>query len=245
MFLKPARNSKQRRKPETWEDLEHGDWWYSSLSAWLHESDPIVFGQYMVSLGQFDIPWPDCRIKAHYSVAPEPGADVIAEWTELPFAIDSVDWVSLPFVLEYSSDPHRILREADRMLRADGHMMIVCNNPWGLHNAIRVLPKMRKRAPWNSRMFTAQRIMDWLSLLNYEVVHFGYFGSGCPWPSTAHKPVKDSFFYSRVPLFSAGFAIIVRKREWPITWSKLKAKKRQRLSSSEIVPVGRHASQRN
>lgn len=250
MFLKPARREFAVRPPLNWDGLEHGDWWYSSLMAWLHEQDPIVFGQYMITLGQFDIPWPDCRVKEQYRVAPhsKPAQEqlsVQAAWTELPFALETVDWVTLPFVLEYVDDPHRVLREADRMLRPDGHMLIVSNNPYGLHNIIRMLPGKSKRTPWNSRLFTSARVSDWLGLLNYEVIHQGYFGAGCPWPSVEHKAVKDSMFYEKLPLLRAGYALIVRKREWPVTWDRLKAKERKRSSRSEMLPVGRQATRKN
>ncbi|CUS48680.1 MAG: Methyltransferase domain [Idiomarinaceae bacterium HL-53] len=242
MFLKPARQAEKRFGPRAWEDFEHGDWWYSALAAWLKQQDPIVFGELMVTLGGVEVPWPDSRIKCHYSVAPWAGLHVQADWHALPFLEESVDWVELPFVLEYVSDPHRVLREADRMLRADGHLLVVSNNPIGLHNSARIMPKLRQRVPWSSRLFSSARIKDWLALLNYEVIHQGYFGPGCPWPSGQEMPLTERLLYQKLPMLSAGYVLIARKREWPLTWSRSQLRSAQRIREGNIVPVGRQAS---
>ena len=44
--------------------------------------------------------------------------------SELPFANECLDLLILPHVLEFSSDPHQILREAERVLRPEGRLII-------------------------------------------------------------------------------------------------------------------------
>ena len=54
---------------------------------------------------------------------------------ELPVAADSIDVIVLPHILEYSKDPHKLLREMDRVLIGDGKVVIIGINPisfWGL-----------------------------------------------------------------------------------------------------------------
>ena len=53
----------------------------------------------------------------------------------LPIVSDSLDVLILPHTLELSTDPHQVLREADRCLIAEGYLFIFGFNPigiWGL-----------------------------------------------------------------------------------------------------------------
>ncbi len=59
----------------------------------------------------------------------------LAEAENIPLASDSIDVVVLPHVFEYSNNPHRLLRELDRILIDDGHLVILGINRfslWGL-----------------------------------------------------------------------------------------------------------------
>ncbi|HLV47974.1 MAG TPA: methyltransferase domain-containing protein [Aliidiomarina sp.] len=243
MFLKSAQQlvtqSKRLQAPQTWQDLEQGLWWRQSLRDWLQEQDPIVFGQYMLTCSGLDVPWLDARIKAQYKIHPGSQADVRAHLTALPIAADSIDWAALPFVLEYSADPHQILREVDRTLRTDGCMLITMSNPYGLHSLARLWPAWRKKKPWQSRLFTPARVLDWLSLLNYQVIHQGYFGYGVPWPSRSGKATANLSVIRRFPWMAAGFAVIVRKREWPLTMVRQEQYQRHRVTEKGVVPAGR------
>src|SRR5690606_11525641 len=58
---------------------------------------------------------------------------------ELPFRDQSVDLVTLPHVVEFSDDPHQLLREVDRVLRPEGRVVLTGFNPislWGVRGAI-------------------------------------------------------------------------------------------------------------
>jgi SAM-dependent methyltransferase len=59
-------------------------------------------------------------------LAPRPGAGVTlcAPMTSLPFASDSIDAVLLPHTLELVQDPYAVLREAERVLCAEGCLLI-------------------------------------------------------------------------------------------------------------------------
>ncbi len=243
MFLKSARQSVAQNKllqaPHTWQNIEQGLWWHQALRDWLQEQDPIVFGQYLFTFSGLDVPWVDARIKAQYKVHPGQNADVQAELTALPIAKESVDWAALPFVLEYSADPHQILREVDRTLRTDGCMLIAMSNPYALHSLGRLWPAWRKKNPWRSRLFTPARVLDWLSLLNYQVIHEGYFGYGVPWPSRSGKTPGNSSFIRQFPHFAAGYAVIVRKREWPLTLVRQVQRQSRRSAEQGVVSAGR------
>ena len=59
-------------------------------------------------------------------------ADLYARADALPLQSSSLDAMLLPHTLEFEDDPHQVLREAHRALIAEGHVIILGFNPWGL-----------------------------------------------------------------------------------------------------------------
>ncbi len=57
---------------------------------------------------------------------------VLASPYQLPFAEKSVDACLLSHTLAYAANPHRILREVDRVLIDDGWLVISGFNPFSL-----------------------------------------------------------------------------------------------------------------
>lgn len=105
-------------------------------------------------------------------------ADLVMAADCLGIANDSIDVVLLPHVLEVSEDPHGVLRELDRVLRSDGHVVILGFNPvslWGLRHLL----SRRRFPPGFRRMISEHRLRDWLRLLNFSVDHssFHYFAA--------------------------------------------------------------------
>ncbi|MGE0806976.1 MAG: class I SAM-dependent methyltransferase, partial [Burkholderiaceae bacterium] len=65
--------------------------------------------------------------------APARPADLkLDQFEELPFGTQTLDLVVLPHVLEFALDPHQVLREADRVLRPEGRLIISGFNPASL-----------------------------------------------------------------------------------------------------------------
>ena len=95
-------------------------------------------------------------------------AQVRADFRDLPIAGNSADLVVLPHVLEFSADPHQILREVERVLMPEGQVVISCFNPWSLWGLRRVF-SARAQYPWRGRFINLPRLKDWLSLLGFEI----------------------------------------------------------------------------
>ena len=86
----------------------------------------------------------------------------------MPVASDSIDIVILPHIIEFQEDPHAALREAERVLVPEGHLIVAGYNALGLMGAWNLLH--RRGAPWNGRFYTAGRVRDWLSVLGFDTV---------------------------------------------------------------------------
>lgn len=99
----------------------------------------------------------------------------------LPFAPASLDLLLLPHRLEFSERPHQTLREAERVLMPEGHLIISGFNPvslWGVafglkkawYKLWRKQDRLAEAYPWRASLIRLGRLKDWLSLLGFEVM---------------------------------------------------------------------------
>lgn len=86
--------------------------------------------------------------------------------SELPIASNSIDTVILPHVVEFDAHRHQVLREVERVLKPEGRLFLLSLNPWSVHGSLQYLP--RKSSFWQANFVSGQRVLDWLSLLNFE-----------------------------------------------------------------------------
>lgn len=94
---------------------------------------------------------------------------VFAQPFALPFATASIDLVVLPHALECSPHPHQLLREVERVLVAEGSLLISGFNPWSAWGLRRLLNMDKGEMPWCGRYRSTLRMRDWLKLLGFEV----------------------------------------------------------------------------
>ena len=111
--------------------------------------------------------------------------------TELPFASQSIDLVVLPHVLEFSTDPHQVLREVERVLIPEGQVIICGFNPASLWGARHVLRRVGGTSflPRTEELISMPRMKDWLKLLNMGASqsHFGCYAPACRTEKWLHR----------------------------------------------------------
>lgn len=245
MWFKPARIEHAPEPPKGWHSMPHGAWWRDSLARALEPHWETLFGHYLIKLGSLSAKLPnDCRIREQYTVGTFDSADIQARLSALPFQENTVDAVLMAHVLEYAEDPHEILREVDRMLRADGHLILALTNPWSPTILPRLWPSWRESGLMNSRLFSKNRVTDWLDLMHYEVIHDGYFAAGAPIPTVRDPERGWGWLLRSWPRLNGGYYLIARKREWPITPVRLQRARRQSTeiaTASARIPSARSA----
>jgi SAM-dependent methyltransferase len=138
--------------------------------SWLDTVVPDIFGFHALQVGIAggDL-LAESRIPHRMTVDTVPGASLQARPTHLPIESDSVDLVVAAHILEFSPDPHDVIRELDRILRPEGKLILTSFNPWSLWGLTRALTT-REHTPWNAQFISLPRIKDWLSLLGHDVV---------------------------------------------------------------------------
>src|SRR3989475_2208736 len=124
-----------------------------------------VFGFNAVQLGLPGLDFlRESRIPLKVRAGLEPGCGLRSEPVQLPLASQSIDLLALPHVLEFSAQPHALLREAERVLRAEGSIVISGFNPLSLWGAARALGWERRQVAWCGRVIGLLRLKDWPGL---------------------------------------------------------------------------------
>lgn len=156
----------------------------------------------------------------------------------LPIASTSLDVVVLPHVLEFSTHPHEVLREVERTLIPEGHVVLLMFNPWSLWLLNRLLLGWRGRVPWCGRFFSMTRMKDWLALLGFDIISANrYFFR----PPVQHDSLLDRLqFLESVgrrlwPVIGGGYLLVARKRVATLTPIRPRWQTRRRLVSSGLV----------
>ena len=94
---------------------------------------------------------------------------MLSEADQLPFTEAQFDVVVLPHTLEFQALPHEVLREAYRVLRPEGHLLISGFNPYSLFGIKRYFGRERS-GPWAGEFISVSRAKDWLTLLGFDII---------------------------------------------------------------------------
>lgn len=133
-----------------------------------------IFGEQCLQLGH----WGDARTFLRFArtqrsalideTAGEEGQFALGQLHRLPVASDSIDSVLLPHTLDYSDRSHAILREVHRVLRSDGHLVVLGFKPGGLWGLRRLIPGAGL-PPAADHLISERRLRDWLQLLDLRI----------------------------------------------------------------------------
>lgn len=142
---------------------------------------------------------------------------LVHDFNELPFPSRSLDLVVLPHVLEFSPEPHQILREVERVLIPEGQLIICGFNPaslWGARQGIGLLSGA-PYLPRASEFIGLPRLKDWLKLLNMGLndAHFACYAP----PAMSEKWLNRFGFMENAggrwwPYFGAVYVVHAIKR---------------------------------
>lgn len=147
---------------------------------------------------------------AHCGLSADCGADLVVDSDRLPLASTSIDVIVLVFALEFAASPHRLIREAYRVLRERGTLMVVGQSASGAAAWLRLLGVTGRGLPMGARLVRPGRLQDWLTLLDFEVETPLGFAAGWPW----HRHAPTGSAAER--LFADCFAMVAHKRVLPL-----------------------------
>jgi len=188
---------------------------------------PHLFGYYLIQIGDLDteILLASSRIIHRCVLTHHPGylrncSYVQTSFESLPFAQDSIDVILLPHTLEFEDNPHEILREVERVLIPEGHLIILGFNPLSLWGLSHWFFASRQTAPWCGKFLSILRLKDWLALLGFELVKQQVFFFALPLANDRFK--KYTHFIEKVGTkwlsnFGAVGILVAKKRVATLT----------------------------
>lgn len=202
-----------------WESLPNGIQLLADVDTTLREWWPRIFGYHLLKMGAMgsELTTDMCKINHSVSLYAHHGADVIADFSQLPFNSASIDAVLMPLILEFQADPYRILREADRVLISGGYLIICGINPFSCAYLGKLFPKYQQRWPWQGRFFMPARVRDWLGLLGYQLVHDSRVGFYPFLPDWQMPHVCGQWQRKILPRTGLLYVMVARKIEAPFT----------------------------
>lgn len=237
MLYRAARSSLKPDYPSHWEQLPLGveiKWLTEQLIA---TECQTFWGYHMVKLGDLSsqLSLNECRVRNQIcqTRTPQPQSSLVGLSDELPFQQNSIDSFILTHELDFSQDPHAVLREVSRCIRADGHLVITGFNPYSLAKLASLIPLKTESMLHQARFFSAGRIKDWLQLLGFEVI-------------TEKRMLVSELLFERKPEFSSRryqwcdrylnrlgsvYLLVAEKRELPLSPIKLRWQARPKFTT--------------
>ena len=223
-------------------------WWQSKTGAYLLKQEraalndtlATIFGYYLVQSGCWGQPGmlteaSTIRTRLIVGDCGAAGAGVAGDPCYLPFLSDAVDAVLLPHTLERVSEPEQVLREAERVLRGEGHVLVLGFHPWGPWGIMRHF----RRDPWGGRFLRLGRLKEWLGVLGFETVQIRHIVHRPPWRSRGM--LLRSAFLDRLAwrLTSGVYLIVAKKRVFSMTPLRRSRAHRQPAFSGVAKPTTR------
>ena len=246
--MKSALTYREPQSPLSWQDLPQGGLMLEKINDALEPWTLKFFGYHLLKIGALssEINCQQSPIKHHVTIASQnieseqnvQSSIVIADVDDLPILEHSVDVCILGHELEFSVDPHHVLREASRVLIPNGYMVITGYNPISLAGFNKFLPYRRNTMPWREQFFTPMRVKDWLELMGFEILddvrllHRSLAGSSDNQGKLAS--FWQSFASRYLSPFGSVYLIVAKKRVHPLTPIKPKWRIRPSLQPARV-----------
>lgn len=223
----------------TWFRTPEGrEYAYDESMLW-HELCDGMPVTHVLQLGKVNI---DIAFEAHVEpwvldLTVELGADITGIPEYLPFQDDCLDAVLLPHTLEAVANPYQALREAHRVLRPGGFLLITGFNPRSLFGVFGRWFDEGKTIHQSIRWIDVSRVEDWLELLGYEVHEVHYQN---------YRPVHSiKYFLNRqLPAMGNLYGIRARKNVHSATLNTEQSKLWQLQNPVKALTVRQHSRSR-
>ena len=135
---------------------------------------------------------------------------IFAKSHTLPIQSETVDLVIVPHLLEFDAHRFQTMREIERVLKAEGEVIILNFNPLSLWVRLQFLWNIKMSNTWKGHFIFRARILDWLKLLNFEMTT----SSEITLNSIVSTP--GQFKLRKQTFFSMSYAVRAIKRQYTL-----------------------------
>lgn len=238
--MKPALAFRQPDYPTSWQNLPNGELIVANINQTLAPWWPKFFGYHLLKIGALsgEIDSSQSPIKHQLTLSEQAQkCNLVGDIDDLPLLEHSVDVCVLAHALEFSLDPHHVVREANRVLIPNGYLVITGFNPFSLAGLNQFIPYRRNKTPWNERLFSPMRVKDWLHLMGFEIQLDKRFLH-----STLARQVTQGVISNHwhniasryFPSLGSVYVIVAKKRVLPLTPIKAKWQIRPRFEPVKV-----------
>lgn len=176
------------------------------------------------------------KIRHRFAAGPVAGGNIGTVCDEqLPLEAESIDVAILHHVMEYSQQPHLLLREVSRVVVPSGYVVIVGFNPLGAMGVLSLKDRLRRRGLWQNQLFGIRRLADWLTFMDFTVqsVQYGYYQLPSGGPMTQSLASLEQMLNRWQLPFGGFFMVVARKDVSRLT----PVKSRRRLQARSLLPL--------
>ncbi|MFT0212810.1 methyltransferase domain-containing protein [Pseudomonas sp. F1_0610] len=202
----------QRRDQTTllrqWSQNTHIKYLLTSEQQVLEQVLENYFGSYCLQFNPLTSLALPNAIRRHISLGAEVfNPDIICAEHAWPCHLDEADVVVLQHSLEFAKQPHDLLREAAKVVRPGGHLVLTGTASWSCWSVF----QRYQLGILRSRIYNVRKLVEWLSVLGL-VVEMKYYGAYLPHfaikkEQQAHTAVRGKGFR---PL--AGFYVLSARK---------------------------------
>lgn len=241
--MKIAKTTRILTPIEDWQHLTNGKMLQRQTQQRLNDYLPLCFGYHLLKLGKLSSLLDTSRSPISHQIncaASGKEMGLLADIHQLPLQASSIDLCILAHELNFSNDPHQLLREVERVLTLDGTLIITGYNPI---SAFGLRALFKSKTPHTARLFLPNRIYDWLYLLGFEILqkkYFDFLSGEFDSPFAAHL---DRLGQHCLPSLCSAYFIVAKKQNIPMTPIKAPFQfKQQRMTGQSVATRHHHPS---
>jgi len=126
----------------------------------------------------------DCFSHMHrfsFNAVAHADASAVCHYAQLPLPSDTIDVALLQHAVEFSVSPKAVLAEVSRVVAPGGHLLLCLFNPFGPLGAMKFPMQLcSTEHQYGFHNLRKGRLIDWLSLLNFQVLDVDYGAYNLP-----------------------------------------------------------------
>ena len=165
---------------------------------------------------------------------------VVAEPEWLPFAAKSTDLIVLPHSLEFSRDPHELLREVAGCVVSGGVVVVVGFNPKSMLGGLKFLGLYSDSTLHQAKLYSIQRVRDWLTLLGFEPIAGEYIFFRPPLTKASRLQRfkrMEIAGYRWWPSFGSLYILVVKKKDFAFQMNASELRNRSSKHRGVLQPI--------
>ena len=158
----------------------------------------------------------DCSLYRNYlildgkAIGSAEALRVNAKAYSLPIQTESMDLVIIPHLLEFDAHRFQTMREVNRVLKPGGEIVILNFNPFSLYLRVQFFLDKKFGESWRAHFIPRARVLDWLKLMNFEVLTTAEFGLD------SFDITHGKFAFGAPAFFAMAYGVKAVKREYSL-----------------------------